>query len=445
MTLTKFTMICAATLLAGVIASAQTPTLIRKDTSKMKRIQAVAAARIDRNFHIVGPWVPLSGSNVGVQGSVTWVNAWDATNSDPNALPASIYSNYYGVGAGPQFFGDTFDNPLQRNDITLNPSTNGRTATFFQTTNTWNPSGTSPAGGSARMAMALFAGHGFNPATDSLYGVIVDFGVQTGNYYWLQADFSGAGFGIPLPWGSGYLDSYTGTISGSSFVKLGTGVAQADLSNMVAPGEPQFPGTNPSSSGQNCYLDYSPANFALTGGELVSLNYTGSGVGILQPAIGLFVDNARPTISGTCTLEDIDPGTSRPVTSINVLINPAGSGTTISDQWVALGPTGQYSVLAPAAAGNYDVYFYSTHWLRRAHFNVAYSGSSLTGINISCENGDCNGDDAIDIGDYSLLSAAYNTFFGDPTYDIMTDLNHDDAVDIGDYAILSSNYGLFGD
>lgn len=60
-------------------------------------------------------------------------------------------------------------------------------------------------------------------------------------------------------------------------------------------------------------------------------------------------------------------------------------------------------------------------------------------------NGDSNGNNEIEIGDYSILSAAFGSAVGDPTFDPLADLNGDDAVEIGDYAILSANYVAIGD
>ena len=66
-------------------------------------------------------------------------------------------------------------------------------------------------------------------------------------------------------------------------------------------------------------------------------------------------------------------------------------------------------------------------------------------MNFSLTNGDSDGDNEVGIGDYAVLSSAYNSSNGDPNWDATADLNGDDAVDIADYAILSANYGLAGD
>lgn len=62
-------------------------------------------------------------------------------------------------------------------------------------------------------------------------------------------------------------------------------------------------------------------------------------------------------------------------------------------------------------------------------------------IDFSLVNGDTNGDDAIDIGDYAVISGVYGSVSGDGNYARNADLDGNGEVDIADYAIVSSNYG----
>lgn len=427
-----------------------------KDMSSVKRISAIRAAQIDSSGTIIGPWVTLAQPGApGVQGSVTWVNGWDSTDTDPTQLPDAIYNQVYGptaYGGAPGYFGDTYNWPIASNDITVNPATSRKSAGYMHLTSTWNPGGTAFPSGSSNMALAVWTGHGFNPASDALSGILIDFGTQVGGYYWLQANLTGLGFGIPLPSGSGYATMMMGRISAGNFVQLASGNCSPDIRNMCAPGEPQFPGTNPSTSSSLCRMDIAPANFVLGSGELFTLNYTGSGLGVFQPTLGLYVDTSQPTISGTCNLLDIEPGTLRPVQWVEITTTQAGNpGNVISIQTVALGPSGQYQVIAPPSTGNFDLYAKSFHWLRKIRAGVTYSGSNVTGVNFSLPNGDCDADNEVGIGDYAIVSAAYGSSYdtGSATpfgpWSFSADLNHDDSVDIADYAILSFYYGQSGD
>lgn len=99
--------------------------------------------------------------------------------------------------------------------------------------------------------------------------------------------------------------------------------------------------------------------------------------------------------------------------------------------------------------GSYDITAKGYHWLKRALPNVAVGLSGVTGLDYtwtkSLINGDINNDNAVDIGDYAILSATYNSTPESGNWDASADINGDESVDIADYAILSYNYSQFGD
>ncbi|MBX7136182.1 MAG: hypothetical protein K1X67_26215 [Fimbriimonadaceae bacterium] len=94
--------------------------------------------------------------------------------------------------------------------------------------------------------------------------------------------------------------------------------------------------------------------------------------------------------------------------------------------------------------GTVQTFIKPSHWLRR-QVVVFLTDSGLDIGQFAFINGDCDEDNEVGIGDYSILSGAYGTNVGDAGFVTNADLNGDDAVDIADYAILSSNYGLAGD
>ena len=69
----------------------------------------------------------------------------------------------------------------------------------------------------------------------------------------------------------------------------------------------------------------------------------------------------------------------------------------------------------------------------------------LASAQLSLLNGDCDGDNEVGIGDYAMVSAAYNSTPVDPNWNELADLNDDGSVDIADYAVSSANYGQHGD
>lgn len=65
-------------------------------------------------------------------------------------------------------------------------------------------------------------------------------------------------------------------------------------------------------------------------------------------------------------------------------------------------------------------------------------------IEFSLLSGDCDDNDAVTTDDYLIISAAFDTAFGDPGYDFRADLEEDDFVNTDDYLLLSQNFDLSG-
>lgn len=448
--------VAAAALGLGTIAEAQRPGL-QLNTEPARTAQPIAYAKIGRDWKIKGDWTPIRQEGQTPQ-APSWVNAFDYTNADP-LNPAALNNNFYGLPSGQWWFGPLYNNPFFINDMNLNPPTSGRSAKFISADIDWNPDGTDPMSGSAKLIYVVFNGHGFNPLLDFMDdGLAIDFGVLPAGRWYLTVNFDLApvAIGIGLPNVGGYTLQAMGTEVGGFFAQLpAPGVCQWNIGNMCSPGDLFFPGTNPSSSSELCWQDDNPADFTMAANELYNMQF-GAGFGVLEPIVGLFVDDNAPVIQGQITLQDLDPFTLRPVQSIRVVITDAGTFDVVNDQVVALGPSGEYEILAPLNPGTYDVYAIPTHWLIRARFGVVFPGTSIGGVDISLENGDCDQDNEIAIGDFAIISASfgssYDTMTGTPfpgpngePWDFAADLNHDDEVNIGDFGIMSANFGLTGD
>lgn len=93
--------------------------------------------------------------------------------------------------------------------------------------------------------------------------------------------------------------------------------------------------------------------------------------------------------------------------------------------------------------GHCDVTVKTSHWLSYTLGNQNI-GANYEQYFFTVENGDCDEDNEVGIGDYARLSSAYNSVPGDGNWDGNADLNGDESVDIGDYAIMSQNYGDSG-
>jgi hypothetical protein len=136
---------------------------------------------------------------------------------------------------------------------------------------------------------------------------------------------------------------------------------------------------------------------------------------------------------------------SYPAPDVLIEIRNVGSGSNLETHVVHLNSTGNYSFYSGVATGSYDIYCKPSHWLKKKRASQAVGAGGATGVNFSCINGDADGDNEVAIGDYAVISAAFNSAPGDGNWNVDADLNGDDGVDIGDYAIMSSHFGLVGD
>lgn len=123
-----------------------------------------------------------------------------------------------------------------------------------------------------------------------------------------------------------------------------------------------------------------------------------------------------------------------------VEVRNLGSTTPLETHVVALDSNGDGS-FQTTLSGTFDVAAKASHWLRDTVPNVPLG----TGASFDLRNGDVDDDNEVAIGDYALLSFAFNSAPGDPNWNAGADLNGDDGVDIGDFSILSQNFGEAGD
>lgn len=91
--------------------------------------------------------------------------------------------------------------------------------------------------------------------------------------------------------------------------------------------------------------------------------------------------------------------------------------------------------------GAVDVYVKGRTFLRKVQTGVT---AGLNCCSFSLNNGDCDGNNLVDIGDYSLLASRFDRVVGETLYDIRADLNGDGIVDIADYALLAANFDGVG-
>lgn len=171
-------------------------------------------------------------------------------------------------------------------------------------------------------------------------------------------------------------------------------------------------------------------------GKLVAATY-GRGMWQIQ------LSNLQ-NVTGTIEYQDYLPPTSP--RSGTIEFRTPGTTTVVYSTGFSIGGGGPKGfVFGVSIVGTYDVAVKGSNWLRKVIPNVVITPIGASGLVFSLENGDCDGDNEVGIGDYAILSTSYGLSLGNPGYVIAADLNGDDTVDIADYAILSANYGLLGD
>lgn len=122
-------------------------------------------------------------------------------------------------------------------------------------------------------------------------------------------------------------------------------------------------------------------------------------------------------------------------------VNGIGAGRVIG----TIAANGDFTIPGPNVPGSYKLYVRSGHWLRK-RVNVVTATSTTPNIGtITLANGDCNGDNVIDLSDYTIVVTAFNGILGSGTYDARADLNTDNVVDLTDYTIVVSGFNAVGD
>jgi len=107
-----------------------------------------------------------------------------------------------------------------------------------------------------------------------------------------------------------------------------------------------------------------------------------------------------------------------------------------------LGSDGSYVI--PLAAGTYNVGINGSKWLRTTLTDVGVTGN-IVGINAVLLPGDLNGDNVVDLNDFSLFAAAFGSAPGASSWNPAADLNCDGVVDMNDFSLFAQDFGLAGD
>lgn len=175
-------------------------------------------------------------------------------------------------------------------------------------------------------------------------------------------------------------------------------------------------------------LAYSPdgSKIVLSGGQLV----------MIQNPLSL------TPITGTILLDDYSGDLTVPTLSFTL---KNSSGVEVDSWSQQLDATGKFTHSAPMnSGGSYHLQakVINGHWLSNS--TTVTTGSAPYAW-LFLRNGDCNGDNVVDLTDYTIVIEAFDSLEGDGKWNPQADLNEDGAIDLTDYVLVLLNFNAVGD
>ena len=222
---------------------------------------------------------------------------------------------------------------------------------------------------------------------------------------------------------SGEIVGYAATAGGTGHAFIYTGGVMSDLNTLL----------DSSGSGYSLFS----ASAISDNGMIAANAYDGDG----RTHAILLTPNAG--VAGTVELQDYSGDITR--VPIEIELRAPGTTTVVQSAWVWLDASGNFT-MPTSISGTYDVAAKASHWLRRRLSNVTLTGTSFTGgTNFSLINGDVNGDNTINLADFTIISADWRSTPGSPHWNVNADLNGDGIINLGDLLVLTKNWRKSGD
>lgn len=387
-----------------------------------------------------------------------------------------------------------YDAPWTINDASFKPSSRGKATDRWFWNTRWNPAGTWPTGsGTATLITIVRFWQG--PAVNrrvNIYGIAFQStNLAAGSYnnsYTPSGTLAHADLPMSMPYEDGWIEVVYGTLNGANqIVQLpAPGKVSGRYYPMNSPTWPYTPGTNACDSTPGFYVDDSTSgtpyfrtttdptknvsNWTMTYAE-EQVPGTGAdaydtGSLLLEPTYMFGIDNDAVYIHGHLVFADHEntDTTLRPVIAAPILMHRTGDAT-INNRTrnVFINRlTGEFWAMVPHNTGigtgwvadtydilvgdgfDYDAHTYK-HWLRKRLSGIVVGGTSVDVGTITLVNGDCNGDNEVNLVDLGMISALFGLANGDPGFDKEVDLNHDDEINLVDFGICAAAFGVAGD
>ncbi len=137
-----------------------------------------------------------------------------------------------------------------------------------------------------------------------------------------------------------------------------------------------------------------------------------------------------------------DPSWSVPLT---ITLSLPGATTPVYTWRTQTDEQGDFDLVDTFTPGTYDVRVKNVHTLRNLKRNVLLTGGANTLDLGTLREGDANGDNRVNVADFTLLRNAYFSEEGQANFDPRTDFDEDNRINVRDFALLRGNYFAEGD
>ncbi|MBL8061102.1 MAG: hypothetical protein JNK63_10365 [Chthonomonas sp.] len=153
-----------------------------------------------------------------------------------------------------------------------------------------------------------------------------------------------------------------------------------------------------------------------------------------------------PTIPVTGTIAFSDYIATLAGKSVQMVMKPVGSTTTIQSSSVTLNAAGEFtfSVLQSTPAGTYELYADTSPFIRRKQ-TLTLTAVGAANINFNLPNGDCDNSGEVDAADVDAIVVAFGAVVGNPNYSVSVDADGSSEVDAADIDIVIQGFGLVDD
>jgi hypothetical protein len=129
------------------------------------------------------------------------------------------------------------------------------------------------------------------------------------------------------------------------------------------------------------------------------------------------------------------------VVPLSVVVTPSGSSTPVVNTTVTTDQNGEFS-LSGLGSGSYRI------WVKHGHSLATVTTVTLptaSAIDLgTLPEGDADGNNVVNLTDFSTLAATFGKQAGGAGYDGRADFNGDGIVNLTDFSLLASNFGKAG-